>query len=56
MVKHPGRFKPWRWEQQLADKYGDAMSFFQDENVGWLLAAQHREAWRNLEDAFVAAV
>ena len=48
----PKRFKVWRWESQLVRHYGEATSELVSDNVGWMLQAQEREAWRSARAAF----
>ena len=52
---HPGRFGVWRWEAQLADYYGETAGFRMDENLWWMLAAQRRDEWRSMSEAFAQA-
>ena len=52
ICSHPGRFKAWRWEQQLMDSYGEANTLCLDENVGWLAKAQCRSTWRSEQTTF----
>ena len=52
LLKHPRRFYPWRWEEQLTSHYGEEASFFIDEAVGWMRKAQNRSTWKELESAF----
>ena len=52
LVKHPRRFSPWRWEQQLENFFGVARSIFVDEDVGWRAFAQDRVRWRSCRDTF----
>ena len=51
---HPRRFKTWRWEGQLEDRFGRAESADTWANVGWMLLAQDREGWRRLLCKFVS--
>ena len=51
-LRHPKRFKAWRWEEQLADFYGEVDSFDVAENAGWLLCAQQRVEWKSREADF----
>ena len=52
LVAHPRRFKTWRWESQLTDYYGEAQTVNAYANVGWMLQAQQRNLWRDMEDVF----
>ena len=52
LMKHPQRFKAWRWEQQLVDFFGEVEGVFVDDDKGWMLLAQNRAAWRDSERAF----
>ena len=52
LVQHPRRFKTWRWESQLADYYGEAQTVNAYANVGWMLQAQQRNLWKDMEDVF----
>ena len=54
--RHPQRFHPWRWEAQLEDFYGVAVSLFVDEPGGWIQMAQDRQSWKLVEGAFAAQV
>eukprot|EP00973_Karenia_brevis_P062445 8683833-Karenia_brevis.AAC.1 len=50
-----GRFgRPIRWESPLEKHCGEVMMEKEDHNVGWLLSAQDREAWRAGETSFTA--
>ena len=51
---HPKRFKAWRWESQLVQHYGEVGSQNTFENIGWMLAAQDRNAWRTSGALFAA--
>ena len=50
---HPKRFKVWRWESQLTAFYGEVPSPDAFENVGWLLEAQDRIAWKQSLERFL---
>jgi len=52
LVTHPHRYKTWRWESQLFDYYGEAEAANAFANVGWMLQAQQRSDWREMEDVF----
>ena len=52
LVKHPGRFSAWRWEQQFEDLYGVEASIFVDEDVGWRALASDRGTWRAQQALF----
>jgi hypothetical protein len=50
-----GRFgRPIRWESPLENHYGKAMMDSENQNAGWLLTAQDRDAWRAGEASFTA--
>ena len=52
ILKHPRRFKVWRWESQLTQYYGERKSIFIDEDVGWMAVAQSRSKWRESGESF----
>ena len=52
---HPKRFKTWRWESQLVQHYGESSSRDVFDNVGWMLAAQDRNAWKSAGAVFADA-
>ena len=56
IFKHPLRFHPWRWEQQLENYFGHARTIFIDEDVGWMHRAQDRCEWRRTRSEFAKAV
>jgi hypothetical protein len=49
---HPRRFHVWRWEAQLTNFYGEVETPNTQDDVGWILAAQDRDAWRCSETRF----
>lgn len=49
---HPRRYKLYRWEEQLAQHYGEGYSEDIASNTGWLLTAQDRERWRERSASF----
>ena len=55
LFPHPGRFKAWRWEEQLEKFYGRNCCIFTDVNSGWMLQAQNRSAWKISETSFAHA-
>ena len=55
LVRHPARFRPWRWESQFTDFYGESATVLLDENVGWMLLAQSRDDWKAMGKTFATA-
>ena len=56
IFRHPARFHPWRWEQQLEDFFGQARTLFIDDNVGWMQRAEDRGVWRRTREVFAKSV
>ena len=56
LIRHPRRFRPWRWESQLEDFYGQTTALFVDEDAGWMLLARDRAGWTAREQLFSSAL
>ena len=53
-VRHPKRFKSWRWETQICEWYDQFAGALGEDHVDWLALTSDRALWKANEELFAA--